>query len=550
MDLLGFNEEQVDVSRLRKSDVSFYKFGSIDAKESIGEVNPPPPPVVDDLYTLSAGDKAKGLLYPSDPRTHTHINNIFPQSEPMTMKLGSLDPLILRDLYRDEATCDIDVIIVETNNNNNNNNFSNKTQNDVRQHETNETVSSSLPATVVRMPAHRCVLEAASPVLRSMILRELGALHRRASIGGDDPHEAVAALAGVRGVGQPGTGGVHIESRIASPGALLVQRQQRLRLVIETQWVEAVRVAIRFIYGIRSELTSGDGRLLTGVMTEASRLGLPTLSALCAASLVRPMSLEDYCDFLSGVAVLNDDCACEAALMLADVGMYVLKEHVFMSLSFNAIKSFIECDTLMSDEIILIHMLQLWLSQNINTVSDEQERQLYSLIRFESLSAHQLRDICQPSLHGVMLEACLNRLQTHENFTRGNYVEVGKPSRVNLWLSNEFFVVDGGGGRFFNLLRRQKNSITDTHTRRHIYTNTHTHIDSLRGSNGDRQRMFGTEGDHWAWTAGDARETSDGVWYFKLVSTLECKIRIGVVTAVSNKRVEELAFYFDFKTEV
>uniref|UniRef100_A0A0G4GZM3 Uncharacterized protein n=1 Tax=Chromera velia CCMP2878 TaxID=1169474 RepID=A0A0G4GZM3_9ALVE len=261
----------------------------------------------DEMYDVSLREKTRGLLYPGENEKSVLTQPRPGQTDVMPVRLESLDRLLLRDLYRDEASCDVDLMIIETADANLPQMMSSierrreaklktvaggegkrdagrsrtpspskqqksQTHNKKTAAEAVSRVPGHRPLVCIRVPAHKCVLSAASLELKQMVNDAAtdGTEKRRASIGGEGDDEALCQLLqkeeGQKEVNSIARRPIGAEDlRVSSPrgrnasnrmvnrarpraGTALVSAL-RPRVEIRSFCAEAIHICIRCIYG-------------------------------------------------------------------------------------------------------------------------------------------------------------------------------------------------------------------------------------------------------------------------------------------------------------
>ncbi|EEA07817.1 GYF domain-containing protein [Cryptosporidium muris RN66] len=297
-----------------------------------------------------------------------------------------------------------------------------------------------------------------------------------------------------------------IQTKLNRLKASLVRPEYKIKAI----YPEAVRVLLLFIYGHTTCLRGADPYLMLTVLHEARRFKIQLLEEELFEMLNSPANLEAIVQMSSVAECLEMANLVESAVyILADCAQSLFKG-AHLALSSNVLLQVIKSERVLMAEMdifLAVHMYVLQRERSVGLFSDSKDKKLnyYKYIRFEQMSPSDLKKIRTPDLDSLLLDAALNKLL-------GNEVN----GRLVPWKSNTEFSTNKISGLYpIELIRKT----------------------SFAGKY------------KWAWTLGDYRLVSDMIWQVKLCKTYMGRVRLGVCCRswdANNLSQVPKVFYYDF----
>lgn len=318
-----------------------------------------------------------------------------------------------------------------------------------------------------------------------------------------------------------------LRERVAAGKCTIEEREQSLInpiLTIESDSPIAFQAIIRYMYGHTSEVLSMNKLLLVSMWKESRRFMFKKLEdELLVHLFSTKLDIVDLVEIAAAAAILKfPKLVDEIITMIASCASYIL-QGPYLALSVDAYIKLIKSNYVMMDEIQVFYATQYFIQQKevevgIWTESFEQsdykrEIGIYKFVRYDQMSAEELKSIRVKKLDSLILDATLKKLTNTE-----------EEGRLKPWLPNsEYNVVYRDGEYPVGLVRSGK-------------------VDLNNG-------LFQSR---WAWTTGDSRLISEMTFAFKVLKSFRGKLRLGVcctgkpvITETQNIRMSKV-FYYDF----
>ncbi|KAJ1605407.1 BTB/POZ and GYF domain-containing protein [Cryptosporidium canis] len=319
-----------------------------------------------------------------------------------------------------------------------------------------------------------------------------------------------------------------LRERVAKGNCTTDEREQSLInpvLTIESDCPIAFQAIIRYMYGHTSEVLSMNKLLLVSMWKESRRFMLKKLEdELLIHLFSTKLDIIDLVEIAAAAAILKfPKLVDEIVTMIASCASYIL-QGPYLALSVDAYVKLIKNNYVMMDEIQVFYATQHFIQQKevevgLWTDSFEQndykkEIEIYKFVRYDQMSADELKSIRVRKLDSLILDATLKKLTNDE-----------EEGRLRPWLPNsEYNVIYRDGEYPVGVVRSGKVNL---------------------GTNGAFQSR-------WAWTTGDSRFISEMTFAFKVLKSLRGKLRVGVcctgkpvITETQNIRMSKV-FYYDF----
>ncbi|TRY53586.1 GYF domain containing protein [Cryptosporidium tyzzeri] len=319
-----------------------------------------------------------------------------------------------------------------------------------------------------------------------------------------------------------------LRERVAAGQCTIEEREQSLInpvLTIESDCPIAFQAIIRYMYGHTSEVLSMNKLLLVSMWKESRRFMFKKLEdELLIHLFSTKLDIVDLIEIAAAAAILKfPKLVDEIITMIASCASYIL-QGPYLALSVDAYVKLIKNNYVMMDEIQVFYATQHFIQQKeievgVWTESFEQsdykkEIAIYKFVRYDQMSAEELKSIRVKKLDSLILDAALKKLTNCE-----------EEGRLKPWLSNsEYNVIYRDGEYPVGLVRSGKLNLN---------------------SNG----LFQSR---WAWTTGDSRLISEMTFAFKVLKSFRGKLRLGVcctgkpvITETQNIRMSKV-FYYDF----
>ncbi|OII74657.1 uncharacterized protein cubi_00210 [Cryptosporidium ubiquitum] len=319
-----------------------------------------------------------------------------------------------------------------------------------------------------------------------------------------------------------------LRERVAAGKCTTEEREQSLInpiLTIESDSPIAFQAIIRYMYGHTSEVLSMNKLLLVSMWKESRRFMFKKLEdELLVHLFSTKLDIVDLVEIAAAAAILKfPKLVDEIVTMIASCASYIL-QGPYLALSVDAYVKLIKSNYMMMDEIQVFYATQYFIQQKevevgIWTESFEQsdykeEIGIYKFVRYDQMSAEELKSIRVKKLDSLILDATLKKLTNNE-----------EEGRLKPWLPNsEYNVVYRDGEYPVGLVRSGKN-------------------------NSNTNGLFQSR---WAWTTGDSRLISEMTFAFKILKSFRGKLRLGVcctgkpvITETQNIRMSKV-FYYDF----
>lgn len=296
-------------------------------------------------------------------------------------------------------------------------------------------------------------------------------------------------------------------------------------LTIESDCPIAFQAIIRYMYGHTSEVLSMNKLLLVSIWKESRRFMFKKLEDELSIHLFSTkMDIIDLVEIAAAAAILKfPKLVDEIITMIASCASYIL-QGPYLALSVDAYVKLIKNNYVMMDEVQVFYATQHFIQQKeievgLWTESFEQndcekEIGIYKFVRYDQMSADELKSIRVKKLDSLILDATLKKLTNDQ-----------EEGRLRPWLPNsEYNVIYRDGEYPVGIIRSGKVNLS---------------------SNGASQSR-------WAWTTGDSRLISEMTFAFKVLKSLRGKLRLGVcctgkpvITETQNIRMSKV-FYYDF----